>query len=52
MLKKLKGTRPHITNNDQCGSGLLSILVKTNVSTPIITKGFKSDQSTPKDMFL
>src|ERR1017187_10949462 len=50
MLKKLKGTRPHITNRAKSGLGLLSILVKTNVSTPIITSGFKSDQRTPSDM--
>jgi hypothetical protein len=50
MLKKLKGTRPHITNRDQSGLALLSILVKTNESTPIITRGFKSDQRTPRDM--
>src|ERR1017187_6336058 len=50
MLKKLKGTKPHITNRAKSGLGFLSILVKTNVSTPIITRGFKSDQSIPSDM--
>ena len=50
MLKKLKGTRPHIANRAKSGLGLSSILVNTNVSTPISTRGFKSDQSIPSDM--
>ena len=31
--------------------GLGTILVQTNVSTPIIIRGFRSDQKTPNDMF-
>ena len=30
---------------------LETISVNTNVSTPIITMGFSSDQKTPSDMF-
>ena len=50
-LKKLYGTRPHITNTGKCGTvRLTNILVKTKVSTPIITRGFKSDHNTPSDI--
>ena len=51
MVKKLNGTSPHSTNTAKWGiDWLTKILVKTNVSTPISTSGFNSDQKTPSDM--
>ena len=50
--KKLNGTNPHKTNSGKLGiAGLGKTLVNMNVRTPIITKGFNSDHSTPSDMF-
>ena len=50
--KKLYGTRPHMINTAKCGVEVLgNILVKTKVSTPIITMGFRTDHNTPRDMF-
>src|SRR6266700_2010753 len=48
--KKLNGSRPQNKNTGKCGSGFLKILVKTNVSTVIMTMGFTRLQSTPSDM--
>src|ERR1700752_1654751 len=51
MLKKLKGTRPHIKKTGKSGIERLGVtFVKTNVITPIITTGFRIDQNTPRDM--
>jgi hypothetical protein len=50
-LKKLYGTMPQRIKSPKSGTLLGKILVNTNVSTPIITRGFKSDHSTPSDMF-
>src|SRR5581483_2455685 len=50
-VKKLYGTRPHITKRAKLGIGLIKILVKTKVSTPIRTSGFSKDQNTPRDIF-
>src|SRR5262249_54872017 len=44
--KKLNGTMPHSRKTVQCGVEFLKILVKTNVYTPSITRGFSSDHST------
>ena len=49
--KKLKGTSPQNRKTAKCGICDAMILVKTNVSTPIMTKGFSIDQNTPSDMF-
>src|SRR6266478_5439271 len=48
--KKLNGTNPHIRNKGKLGSELGRTLVKTKVSTAIITRGFNRDQNTPRDM--
>src|ERR1022692_439382 len=51
-VKKLNGTMPQSTNTAKCGRfGLGKILVKTKVSTPIMTSGLSSDQRTPSDIF-
>src|SRR5947207_15192801 len=50
MEKKLNGTSPHIRNNGKLGSELGRTLLKTKVSTPIVTRGFNKDQNTPRDM--
>jgi hypothetical protein len=42
---------PQRIKSPKSGTLLGKILVNTNVSTPIITRGFKSDHSTPSDMF-
>jgi hypothetical protein len=49
--KKLYGTSPHRTRMGKFSSCEGKILVKTNVSTPIITRGFRSDQNAPSDIF-
>src|ERR1051325_3909597 len=50
-VKKLYGTSPHSTKVAKCGMVLLAkIFVKTNVMTPIMTKGLRSDQKTPRDI--
>src|SRR4029079_19593246 len=51
-VKELYGTRPQSTNTGKFLTGLGKILVNTNVRAPIMTKGFRTDQRTPKDMFL
>ena len=51
-VKKLNGTRPHNTASGKFLSlGCAKILVKMNVKTPIMMRGFSSDHSTPSDMF-
>src|SRR6266496_1845996 len=50
--KKLNATNPHNTYSGKFGiAGLGKTFVNMNVSTPIITRGFSMDQSTPSDMF-
>src|SRR5438270_7628121 len=52
IVKKLKGTRPQSTNAGKCRTELFAkILVRTNVITPIITRGFRRDQKIPSDIF-
>src|ERR1019366_3976382 len=51
-VKKLKGAVPQSTNTAKWGMfGLEKTLVKTKVSTPIMTSGLSSDQRTPSDIF-
>src|SRR3954447_139363 len=49
--KKVYGTSPQSKNTGNLGVFAGKILVKTNVSTVIITIGFRSDQNAPSDMF-
>jgi hypothetical protein len=49
--KKLYGTNPQRRKTGKFGTVEGKIFVKTNVITPIITSGFKSDQKIPSDMF-
>src|ERR1700687_1483384 len=52
MVKKLKGTRPQSTNAGNRWIELFAkILVRTNVITPIMTRGLRSDQKIPSDIF-
>src|SRR5260370_41177703 len=52
IVKKFYGTRPQRTKTGKfLMFGFGKTLVKTNVSTPIMTTGFRIDQRTPKDMF-
>ena len=49
MVKKLKGTRPHIRNTGKWGIELLgTTLVKTKVSTPIMTIGIQGRPEDPQ----
>src|SRR5579883_261467 len=48
--KKLKGINPQRTNTGKSFCELGKILVKTNVNTPIVTRGFRSDHNTPSDI--
>src|ERR1017187_6133155 len=50
-VKKLYGTNPQSTKTGNCLFGLGKTLVKTKVSTPIITSGLSSDHNSPRDMF-
>jgi hypothetical protein len=51
MVKKLYGTRPQRTKTGKfLIFGFGKTRVKTKVSTPIITRGFRIDQRTPRDM--
>src|SRR5690349_1244537 len=50
-VKKLKGTRPQSTNAEKWRTELFGkILVRTNVITPIMTSGLRSDQKMPSDI--
>ena len=52
MAEEVKWHQPAQHEDREMRDGLLTkILVKTNVSTPIITSGFSRDQNTPRDMF-
>ena len=50
-VKMLKGTRPQSTNAEKWRTELFGkILVRTNVITPIMTSGLRSDQKMPSDI--
>src|SRR5207253_2283103 len=52
IVKKLKGTRPQSTNAGNRWIELFAkILVRTNVITPIMTRGLRRDQKIPSDIF-
>jgi hypothetical protein len=48
--KKLNGTMPHRRNTGKLGTLETKILVKTNVNTAIMTRGFSMDHNAPSDM--
>ena len=51
MEKKLNGTRPQSTKAGKCfDEGSANTFVKTNVSTPIMTRGLASDHPSPRLM--